>query len=813
MSTTIERPTNDPLHAAPPEGGSLDPETLATLESIERRLLWLSTQIVHHANNVRPSLEKGKVGGHQASSASVVTILTALYFSFLRAGDRVSIKPHASPVFHAAQYLLGRLDRSYLPTLREFGGLQAYPSRTKDPDQVDFSTGSVGLGAVAPVFAAQSARYASAHFGAVSSDRFISLIGDAELDEGNVWETVAEESIQGLGNVIWIIDLNRQSLDRVIPGVRAARLKALFAGAGWRVLEAKYGSRLEAAMRGPGGEALRRRIDEMSNEEYQALIRLRDGGELRQRLADVPTIGDREDILRAVEAVPDDELPRVVSNLAGHDLPRLLEVLDEADAIEDAPVVVFAYTIKGFGLPLAGDPLNHSQLLNQAQMDELRPALGVPEGDIWAAFSPDSIEGRWCAARGEEFASRPSVVSPSLPVEAIPESLGATHPALTSTQEAMGRVLVRLADTPVVGERVITLSPDVATSTHLAGWINKVGVFAPEVAADYESGAQRMLRWLPGPEGQHIELGISEMNLFMALGQYGLSYELTGQHLIPIGTVYDPFVCRGLDALIYSLYGGSKMIFAGTPSGVSLSPEGGAHQSTVTPSLGIELPGLDFYEPAFAREVEWTLLEALRQCCDRERGLSTYFRLSTKPVDQKLMDEAMARLGEEEIRRQTLLGGYRVVDRRTAAPDLPARDVVQIAAGGIMAPEAIAAAKMLHEEGVAANVINVTSARRLYRTLRDARNYQLADARRELNLEHLATLFPRDERHAPIVTVQDGASHGLSFLGSIYGAPTVPLGVDTWGQSGSRAALYEYAGINPEEIVNAAMLALELNEE
>src|SRR5687768_14392594 len=161
MSATIERPPSGTSLAAPPEGGALSPETLQTLESIERRLLWLATQIIHHANNVRPNPEKGKVGGHQASSASVATILTALYFSFLRPGDRVSIKPHASPVFHAAQYLLGRLDRSYLPTLRAFGGLQAYPSRTKDPDQVDFSTGSVGLGAVAPVFAAQAARYAS----------------------------------------------------------------------------------------------------------------------------------------------------------------------------------------------------------------------------------------------------------------------------------------------------------------------------------------------------------------------------------------------------------------------------------------------------------------------------------------------------------------------------------------------------------------------------------------------------------------------------------------------------------------------------
>jgi pyruvate dehydrogenase E1 component len=813
MSATIERPVDERTLAEPPDGGGISPEMLATLESIERRLLWLSTAIVHHANVVRPNPEKSKVGGHQASSASVGTILTALYFAFLRAGDRVSIKPHASPVFHAAQYLLGRLDRSYLTTLREFGGLQAYPSRTKDPDPVDFSTGSVGLGAVAPVFAAQAARYAGAHFGGVSSDRFISLIGDAELDEGNVWETVAEESIKGLGNVIWIIDLNRQSLDRVIPGVRAAQLKALFAAAGWRVFEAKYGSRLEAAMANSGGEALRRRIDEMSNQEYQALIRLHDGEELRRRLVDVPDPAEREDIRRAVADVPDEDLNRVVSNLAGHDLPRLLEVLAEADAVEDSPAVVFAYTIKGFGLPLAGDPLNHSALLTQAQMDELRPSLGAPEDDIWAAFPPDSREGRLCAERAALLAEAPTASAPPIPATAIPRHLGATHPATTSTQEAMGRVLVRLAEAPEVGERVVTLSPDVATSTHLAGWINKVGVFAPESSQDFEEGTPRMLRWLPGPEGRHIELGISEMNLFMAIGQFGLSYELTGQHLLPIGTVYDPFVCRGLDALIYGVYSASKMIFAGTPSGVSLSPEGGAHQSIVTPSLGVELPGLDFYEPAFAREVEWAVLEALRQCCDREHGRSTYLRLSTKPIDQKLMDEALTRLGEEEVRRQTLLGGYRIVDRRTAAPDLPARDTVQIAAGGIMAPEAIAAARRLHEEGVAANVINVTSAQRLFQTLRNARDHQLADARRALNLEHLATLFPADERRAPIVTIQDGASHGLAFLGSVYGAPTVPLGVDVWGQSGSRAALYEYAGIDADQIVNAAMLALELSEE
>jgi pyruvate dehydrogenase E1 component len=359
---------------------------------------------------------------------------------------------------------------------------------------------------------------------------------------------------------------------------------------------------------------------------------------------------------------------------------------------------------------------------------------------------------------------------------------------------------------------LVTLSPDVATSTHLSGWINKAGVFARVTAHDFEQGAQRMLKWNPAPAGHHIELGISEMNLFMALGQFGLSYELTGQHLIPLGTVYDPFVCRGLDALIYSLYVGSKMIFAGTPAGVSLSPEGGAHQSAVTPSLGIELPGVVFYEPAFGREVEWVLLEGMRRCCDREHGSSTYLRLSTKAVDQALLDESLTRFGEEELRRQVLAGGYRMIDRTIHAPDLPATDVVQIFVGGIMVPEAIAAAKALHAEGVAANVINVTSSDRLFDALRRARRAQLRDARTPLDLGHLETLVPAGERRAPIVTIQDGASHSLAFLGAVFGVPVVPLGVDEFGQSGSRQDLYHTTGIDTEQVVNAAMLALELAE-
>jgi pyruvate dehydrogenase E1 component len=790
--------------------GPLSQEELEGLLEIEQRMRWLATMMVHHANAIRPNPDGSKVGGHQASSASVATILTALYFHFLRAGDRVSIKPHASPAYHAAQYLLGNLDRTYLTTLREFKGLQAYPSRTKDPDPVDFSTGSVGLGAVAPVYAALASAYCERHFGAVNSRRFIAVIGDAELDEGNVWETVAEEAIRGLGNVIWVVDLNRQSLDRVIPGVRAARLKALFSGAGWRVFEAKYGSRLTEAMDGAHGDALRRRIDEMSNEEYQSLIRVQDGVEIRKRLTAVTGSPYRKALSASVEHIPDAELRDVIANLGGHDLPRLVDILNQADAVQDAPAVVFAYTIKGFGLPIAGDPLNHSQLLTQAQIDQLREQLNVPADDPWALIPGISPGGQLIERARVRLHGEP-VEPQMLDGQAIPNALDTRHPGATSTQEALGRALTRLADVKAVRERVVTMSPDVATSTHLSAWINKTGVFALEPEADFEPGGPRMLKWQPNPGGQHIELGISEMNLFMALGQFGLSYELTGQHLIPIGTVYDPFVCRGLDALIYSLYTGAKMIFAGTPAGVSLSPEGGAHQSAITPSIGLELPEVVFYEPTFGVEVEWILLEGLRQCCDRARGRSTYLRLSTKPIDQRLLNEPLERFGKDELRRQVLAGGYRLVDRAKDGR-ANAMEPVTIFVGGIMAPEAVEASARLLDEGIAATVVNATSIDRIYDDLRNARRQQLRNASGTANFGHIETLVPPSDRRTPIVSILDGASHAMAFLGSVFGVPVVPLGVDEFGQSGSRDALYRQTGIGVDEIVNAAMLAIELME-
>jgi pyruvate dehydrogenase E1 component len=786
---------------------------LAALERIQQRVLWLATRMIHEANHVRPSADHTKVGGHQASSASCVSILTALYFGdWLRAGDRVSIKPHASPVFHAIQYLLGNLDRRYLTALREFGGLQAYPSRTKDPDPVDFSTGSVGLGAAAPRFAALTDRYAATHFRPDQADatrRFVALVGDAELDEGNVWEASSDETIRGtrLSNVLWIIDLNRQSLDRVIPGIKVQEMEALFQGIGWQVLEAKYGRRLQAAFGRRGGAALRKRIDEMPNEEYQDLVRLT-GAEARDRVVGAAPPADRDALTACLSETTDDKLPALLGDLGGHDLRELLAAFRASDTPTGQPTVLFAYTMKGWGLPFAGDPLNHSALLSPQQIDVLREQLHVPADDDWACLDPTTPDGRLCtqaAARLFPSGARPPLTALPVRETDLPDSLPSRIPPSTSTQEVFGNALVELARLGgPLAERIVTASPDVTISTNLGGWVNRTGVWAENPWQAPATAVPRLLRWEPGPRGQHIELGISEMNLFMLLGQLGLSHELNGELLLPVGTVYDPFVCRGLDALIYSVYSGSKFVFAGTPAGVTLSPEGGAHQSAITASIGLELPNLRLYEPCFARETEWCLLEGLRQCLDREHGVSTYLRLSTRAIEQQSFEAALARLGEAELRRQVLLGGYRLSE-----PLLAGSPRVVLAAAGPILPEVLAAAAELADEGVAATVLNITSADRLYAEWQASSLVGVRSATVPEGTSHLQSLLTCDERSAPLVTVLDGASHALAFLGSVFGQRTVPLGMDRFGQSGDRANLYAYAGIDAGHIVNAALLALE----
>lgn len=771
---------------------------LEALERVERRVLWLATRIVDHANRERPKDDELKVGGHQASSASMVSLMTALYLWDLGPADLVSVKPHASPVLHAIEYLVGRLDRSYLTTLRAFGGLQSYPSRTKDPFPVDYSTGSVGIGSAAPLFGALAERYVESHLGAGTGGRFISLLGDAELDEGNLWEAVLEPQTRGLGNVLWIVDLNRQSLDRVVPIIRAHELESQFEAAGWQVLELKYGRRLREAYALEGGELLRRRIDEMPNQLYQSLFGASDEVVTEALLRDSPPT--ERPVLERLLAGYRDRVGPLIQDLGGHDLADILDALAAARAERSRPTIVFAYTIKGFGLPIAGRPLNHSALLTGEQIDELRLSLGLTPETEWDAFEPDSPEGRLCVAARTRL-DRPALPPPD-PIP-VPVSLSSRDPARAATQEMVGRILLDLSRDEQLASRIVTVSPDVSVSTNLGGWINKFGVFGLEPEPAFEEAEPSPLSWEVSPTGRHIELGISEMNLFLAIGQLGMTREYQREQLFPIGTVYDPFVCRGLDALIYDLYSDSRFIVLGTPSGLSLSREGGAHQSTVTPGLGLELPGLVYAEPAYGRELEWLLLDALRALQEPD-GRATYLRLSTKPIDQAPFTALVERRGEEGVRADVLAGGYWL--REPGESD----DLVILATCGAMTPEVLHAAELLEqEEGIPAGVLCLSSPGRLYDDWRRRRLVHLRDLSAKRRESHLERLIPPALRTTPIVTVIDGASHALAFLGSCLGARVVPLGVDSFGQAGSLAAVYDAYDLSPEAIATAALIALE----
>ncbi|MFP6678731.1 MAG: pyruvate dehydrogenase [Dehalococcoidia bacterium] len=755
------------------------------------RVLWLATAIIHWANNVRESTDGSKVGGHQASSASSAAILSALYFETLTSEDRVAIKPHASPVYHAIQYLLGNLDVKYLTTLREFGGLQAYPSRTKDPDPPDFSSGSVGLSPGAVTFGALVRDYLDGHNLEPTSGRFFAHMGDAELDEGSIWETVTEPAIQGLDRCTWIVDLNRQSLDRVVPGIRVARFMEMFRVNGWNVVVAKYGEQLTELMELPGGEALRTRIDDMPNQEYQAML-VASPSEVRARLLET-TRGQRVDIERCVSDFDDEELHRRIAGLGGHDVGTLARCYEEASN-SDGPSVVFAYTVKGWGLPIAADPANHSALVTEEQYEELADHFGVAPDLPWDKFPDGSDESTYISRAAQRLATPGTHAEPRL-------SFNDTHLGITrvaSTQESFARILLEIGRTsPKASERIVTVSPDVATSTSLGSWINRTGVWHHSDATDFFDTESRTLRWTEGPTGRHIELGLSETSLFLLLGQLGLSQELSGRRLVPIGTLYDPFIVRGLDPLVYGVYQESKFIAVATPSGVSLSPEGGSHQGMLSPSIGMELPNIRYYEPTFARELEWILLESIRGIGSGE-GESVFLRLSTKTVDQSLFNDPHDDLEIDKLREGVLGGCYRL---RSANSDSDA--LVNLFATGVMVPEAIAAIPLLEEEGIGVNVFSVTSPDMFHRRIR-------VNEKKQINAQDEGIYDPTGLLHdhevgTPVVTIIDGSPHTLAFIGSALDSPSINLGVDTFGQSGSRDDLYGLFGIDTQGIYAAAL--------
>jgi pyruvate dehydrogenase E1 component len=777
-------------------------DDLTILGELERKVLWLASWIIHHANHVRPNVDGLKVGGHQASSASLATIMTALYFRVLRSEDRVAVKPHASPNFHAIQYLLGKQTQEKLENFRGYKGAQSYPSRTKDTDDVDFSTGSVGLGVAQTLFSSLAQDYVRAHGWSLDrpEGRMVALIGDAELDEGNIFECLLEGWKQGLRNCWWIIDYNRQSLDAVVREGLSQRYEQLFRNFGWDVVTLKYGSLLEAAFREPGGESLRQWIDRCPNQLYSALV-FQGGATWRKRLND--DIGDQGSVTKLIASRSDDELARLMTNLAGQDLPSLLDAFGRVD--HDRPICFICYTIKGFGLPFAGHKDNHAGLMTPAQMEVFRQAMDIRPGHEWDRFEglrdPDQLQEY--LDRVPFAAGGPRrLTAPRFPVA---DALAVTIQPEMSTQSGFGALLNELArEQSDLVAHIVTASPDVTVSTNLGGWVNRRGLFAHEALADTFKSERipSTFNWEFSEKGQHIELGIAEMNLFILLSALGLSHAINGERLIPIGTLYDPFIARGLDALNYACYQDARFILVATPSGLTLAPEGGAHQSIAEPLIGLAQDGIAAFEPAFVDELAVILafsLDYIQKDGDGlasehnwlrdETGGSIYLRLSTRPIEQ------IKRAMTPTLRQSIVDGAYWL---REPGPNCQ----VVVAYTGAVAPEAIQATGFIAEGRRDVGLLAVTSADRLnagWTAAMRARERGLVYAR-----SHIERLLSGLPPHCGIVTVLDGHPATLAWLGAVNGHRVRSLGVEHFGQTGSIPDLYRHYSIDANAIITAA---------
>ena len=772
--------------------------TVEAIETLNRKALWLASWMIHHANHIRPNPDGVKVGGHQASSASMAAILSTLYFGVLQPQDRVAVKPHAAPIFHAIQYMLGRQTRQKLLDFRAFGGAQSYPSRTKDTDDVDISTGSVGLGVAFTAFASLVQDYVRAKSWArkdVPEGRLIALAGDAELDEGNIYECLLEGWKHGLRNCWWIIDYNRQSLDGVVREGLYERIEAIFAAFGWTVVTLKYGALQRAAFAEPGGERLKAWIDACPNDLYSALM-YRGGAAWRERLSD--EIGDQGPASDLLARRSDDELAALMANLGGHCVESLLEQFNAAGSAQ--PTVFIAYTVKGWGTPLAGHKDNHAGQMTAAQIDQLKAAHGVGEGREWEIFEglaqPEALQAFLDAVPFNTKALR-RLNSP--PVPTIGPQFVGTGP--TSTQAAFGRILDAMAKSDSeLARRIVTTSPDVTVSTNLGAWVNRRNLFGASEKADlfHNQSIPSTQKWRFTPEGQHMELGIAEMNLFLMLGAAGLSHSLFGERLLPIGTLYDPFISRGLDALNYACYQDARFLLVATPSGVTLAGEGGAHQSIGTPLIGMAQDGLASFEPAYADELsvimDWAFDymqrsgDARPDLADWPRdvtGGSVYLRLSTRSIEQ--IPRGMERPLADDIIR----GAYWL------QKPTPQCDTV-IVYQGVVATEAIAASARIGGDRRNVAVLAVTSADRLNAGWQAAQRGRLhGDGSAS---SHVETLLSEVSYRARLITVVDAHPATLGWLGSVLGHRTTALGVEHFGQTGTVSDLYRHFGIDAEAI-------------
>jgi pyruvate dehydrogenase E1 component len=584
----------------------------------------------------------------------------------------------------------------------------------------------------------------------------------------------------------------------VVPDRLFGRIEGLFRDMGWNVVTIKYGRKLEAAFARPEGEHLRRWIDDCPNSLYAALT-FQGGAAWRAAL--LAELGRIPGLRAIIDPLSDDELAALMTNLGGHDIETLGEAFRAQDAEGDQPTCFIAYTVKGMGLPFAGHKDNHAGLMTKEQMEGFRAAMAIRPGHEWDPFEGLGIPEEELRAflDATPFAQplTPAgrrLASPAIHVPAIFAAPRVAERRKHSTQAAFGEILAEIGrgqgEYAELARRIVTTSPDVTVSTNLGPWVNRRGIFDRHKKNDVFRDAKlaSAQRWGMSPEGQHIELGIAEQNLFLLLAGLGLADRLYGARLLPVGTVYDPFVNRGLDALIYACYQDARFLLVSTPSGLTLAPEGGQHQSVNTPLIGMAADRLASFEPAHADELAILLRHAFDHM-QKPDGSAVWLRLSTRGLEQpaRALDPAAV-----------IAGGHWVVP-----PGQGAR--IAIAYQGALAPEAVAAFEELRGEEPGAGLLAITSPDRLHAEWLAARRAARRGERTQSHVERLLAPLARD---AALVTVLDGHPAAHAWMGAVRGQRVVPLGVDRFGQAGDIPDLYRDYGLDADAILDACAEAL-----
>jgi len=874
-----------------------------TLENIASRAHYLATQMIYLANH-RPEKEKGdpKIGGHASASASALHILGAIHLVAKTGFDFVANKPHASPSDHAYNYLLDLFLKSDLSRLnldeanQAMEGLRAYPQQGQyvfqsyhsayDCDHHNFfPSGTVGIPPVKAGYLALAYRYAREHGYEVPDAHFWAVCGDSEFREGSLYEAVPDFAERELGNLTWIVDYNRQSLDghritnkKIMGGTDADRIERTMNANGWEVIQVRHGHKRDHLFKKQGGESFKKFLEEeLEDYELQALLLVHDMKALKKGI-----VKEHPNLKKFMEGVTDSELFEAIRDFGGHDLVAMGEALLKSKESKNKPTIIIAHTLKGWGLRLAAQPGNHSALPQEEEVNELKAKQKISPEKFFERFDGNSAEGQFLKERGEylhgqivtqnklreknqklflEKLNEHGPLSVSLDINTKMTSyphtqwmLGQLTAKLTRIANTSNETKIPLKDAELPwklpGELMISMAPDVGTSTNLNPAMDGK-IFGAPVVVDLEKeyGVKdaKTPDLVPGEDisDRYLRFEIAEGNVMSCVGAFGKLRDYLGIPIIPLMTVYDFFIKRALDQYFYNLYWKSSFICVGTPSGVTLSPEGAQHGW----KSDFQIPNQITWEPFFCQELDWILCDTIKRHLfnDNEGRTGTLLRLVTRGAEQKEMlqflrkqvrfkgptlesllsrseypipgainEEEIPAWGDSEIfqvvREEVLKGAYFLIDYRGYAGYEPGDNVIHIFAMGSLVTEAIKASESLLTRGIYANVIVVTSPDLLVGTLAHENDYQYL--RQDLRVNSDLHIRRQEEiqsadwvtvagRRIPIVSVHDGEAGLLDNIGSIVGVRHESCAVRKHSKCGRPSEIYHFHGIDHEAVVEA----------